>query len=152
MAPRSPQHVRLLSRLVPLKLEELDLEGPRKLYPDVVAAAARYDPRIVIFYDRRVALYGIARFPERGGEPVLQTWWCTEDNGFKRLGMELVGWLQACDKRRLYDSADEQDRRERASDDGRHDKTRRDFADDIDHITRSNRRQLGRLKSDLLSI
>lgn len=113
-------------------------------HPEVAQAAQHYDPALVIYYDRAINYWGLARAVDGGF--VHQHTWANADGSYKPMSMELISWLHASDLWRESRTADEHHSKLRDAQEGAERKTQKDFSDDIDYIHRENRRQMQKAK------
>lgn len=132
----------------------IDVEKFARLYPALAAEIRLYDPKVLIYYDSNVARYGIARMGDLGVHHI--DLWQDEAGNPRPIDRRLLDTLRAWDLRPQILSAartanEESDRRD-AADEARRAKAESDFDDDMDHLARSNRRQLRKAVAKFLNV
>jgi hypothetical protein len=124
----------------------IDEQKPWIVAPAVMSAIKNYDGNLMIYWDRQGERYCIARRGEMSGKLHFVAIWEDDEGGYLPLDGRILDALRAWDLRPTVSDTpknadqyaamlDAQDARQAAKDDA-------DFVDDMDHLTRANRRQL----------
>ena len=125
----------------------IDVQRPWTDSPTIMAMIKGYDDRLLIYFDKSINRYCIAR---RGD---MQTHfiavWQGENGEFLPLDRRLLEALCKWDMQKPFDlsapqSADELARKMDTEDLAKIEKTEKDFEDDIDHLTRDNKRVINK--------
>ena len=120
-----------------VRSDRVDLEKVYSCFPEVAEAVRKYDSQLVIYWDKCICRWSLARITKNGVFQVKT--WANEDNSYRPLSMELIGWLQKSDWWKNYGKPDELSRALRDDQEGYEKKIHRDFDDDVGHILRSNK-------------
>lgn len=126
----------------------IDIDQARSRHPGVVQALTRYDRQLILYYDKAVAKYGLARLTPDGLRFICL--WQDEKTGAALpVSMKILDAVRRWDLRPSRvgapKNADEIARARDAADLKRAEKIDQEFDDDISHLTRANRRQLERI-------
>lgn len=132
---------------ISVPMSRFDIFRASRNHPDVVRAVQVHYPELLIYWDKWIGRWSIIRATPRGLFQVKT--WANDDFSFKPMSMEVVKWLQRCDLWRQAESADKLEDEIRYDDATREAKVQSDIVDDIDHLTRSHRRQIQQLKDIL---
>ena len=131
--------------------EHVDLFKAVHEHPEVVRAAQKYDDQCLIYYDKAQLRWVLARCTERGFR-IQRTWDYELEDGttvYRKLDMDLVKWMMSFDRWRLYDSAEKAHKEMQDRQEDHHEKSWKNFDDDIDYLSRWNRKQQQDLKTML---
>jgi hypothetical protein len=112
--------------------------------PGLMRKLTAYDPQLVVYYDSAVARWGIARLSQRGLHFIAL--WQDDGGGYlpldERLYRAVVSWDLRPARLDAARTADEEASRREAAQEAAIERQWRQFDDNMQHQTRSNKRSL----------
>jgi|SRR5882724_5425241 len=128
--------------IMPRSGNGIDFFKAEAINPSLMAQIRRYDPDLIVYHDSNVARWGVARMTRRG-ITFLFLWQTDPGGGYLPLDNRLLAQLAKWDLWRSgAKNANEEASRRDDADTARADKAEKDLNDDLDHLSRANRRQI----------
>jgi hypothetical protein len=129
----------------------LDFFKADRDYPELMRAIRAYDRQVVVYHNKSIARWSLAHASSNGIFHV--TTWAWPNGSYRPLDSSIILFLRGSDLWKSgFKSADEMDDTQTYEDELRERKTDSDFGDDIDYLSRWNRKQQQEIKDLLTSL
>jgi len=141
-------------RIHPMLYHGLDFFRADSEHPELLKALRRYDKAAVVYYNKSINRWSLARATPRGIFHVLTWHWGlearAESGPYRDLSWDLLKYIRSIDLWRGFRHADEMSDQLEDEQEAHEQKEDATFAGDIAHLSRSNRPQQQKIK-DLAS-